>query len=288
MDLVFNQLYGDIIPGLKLKSDPAREAHLKGFFDWDELAYLYHKGYFTRRDPRFVEVFRILKAWRPYFEKDMSSDDLTKLFATQKGAMYWTGSWEVNRLTRDANLGFNWGIFYLPPIPKSYNHFGDGHPECVIGGSGTQFEVTNSAWDDTHDPATSEKLKRTISFLQFLTDPEECRSNRERDFDVPAKRSRRRAKAGAEAVRYDPAAQVPRNAKWLYTFDLRFDEILRRMLDLYLNDGISESEFMDWMESNLKTACDTIVRRMQIDLSKFDGKWQQLAPLRQGYEGLPK
>jgi len=286
VDLVFNQLYDSIIPGLKLKQDPTRKAHLSGFFDWDELAFLNGKGYFTRRDPRFVQVFRILKAWRKYFEKNMSSSDLTKMFVTQKGAMYWTGSWEVNRLVRDPEVGFDWGIFYLPPIPKSYNRFADGHPECVIGGSGTQFEVTNSAWDDTHDPGTSEKLKRTVAYLQFLTIPKnvgrvvnEILCFLPNVVGVPPR---------PQLMPFDKILQRKfANTKWLYTFDLRFDEILRRMLDLYINDGISESEFMDWMESNTRSAGETIVHRMRIDLTKFEPRWRELAPARANYTELP-
>jgi hypothetical protein len=286
VDLVFNQLYGTIVPGLKLKRDPSREAHLSRFFDWDELAFLNQKGFFTRRDPRFVETFRILKAWRQYFEKDMSSTDLTKAFVTQKGAMYWTGSWQVNRLVRDPDVGFDWGLFYLPPIPKSLSRFADGHPQCVIGGSGTQFEVTNSAFDDTHNAATSEKLKRTIAFIQFLTIPKNVdRIVNEILCFLPNVVG---AEPRPELKPFDTILQRDfANSKWLYTFDLRFDEIMRRMLDLYINNGISEDEFMAWMETNVKTACETIVRRKQIDLSKFEPKWKELAPLRAGVQELP-
>ncbi len=286
VDLVFNQLYGTIVPGLKLKRDPSREAHLSRFFDWDELAFLNQKGFFTRRDPRFVETFRILKAWRQFFEKDMSSTDLTKAFVTQKGAMYWTGSWQVNRLVRDPDVGFDWGLFYLPPIPKSLSRFADGHPQCVIGGSGTQFEVTNSAFDDTHNAATSEKLKRTIAFIQYLTIPKNVdRVVNEILCFLPNVVG---AEPRPELKPFDTILQRDfANSKWLYTFDLRFDEIMRRMLDLYINNGISEDEFMAWMETNVKTACETIVRRKQIDLSKFEPKWKELAPLRAGVQELP-
>ena len=286
VDLVFNQLYESIMPGLKLKQDPSRAEHLSEFFDWDELAYLNGKGYFTRRDPRFVQVFRVLKAWRRCFEKDMSSSDLTKLFVTQRGAMYWTGSWEVNRLARDPDVGFDWGLFYLPPIPKSYNRFADGHDQCVIGGSGTQFEVTNSAFNDTHDPATSEKLKRTIAFIQYMTAP----ANVDRVVNeilcfLPNVVG---VNPKPELMPFDTILQRKfANTKWLYTFDLRFDEILRRMLDLYVNDGITEDEFMGWMEANLRMASDTIVKRMQLNLSKFDRRWRELAPVRRQYRELP-
>jgi len=286
VDLIFNQLYGSIIPGIKIKRDPSREAHLSRFFDWDELAYLNTKGFFTRRDPRFIETFRLLKGWRQFFEKDMSTSNLTKEFVTQRGAMYWTGSWEVNRLTRDPDVGFDWGLFYLPPIPQSFDRFADGHDQCVIGGSGTQFEVTNSAFVDTGNPETSEKLKRAIAFIQFLTVPKNV------DHVVNEISCFLPNVVGAdpkpELKPFDTILQREfANTKWLFTFDLRFDEIMRRMLDLYINGGISEDEFMSWMETNVKTACDTIVRRKRIDLSKFDAKWKELAPLRVGMKELP-
>ena len=216
----------------------------------------------------------------------MASTNLTKEFVTQKGAMYWTGSWQVNRLTRDPDVGFDWGIFYLPPMPNSFSRFADGHDQCVIGGSGTQFEVTNSAFDDTHNVDTSEKLKRTIAFIQYLTIPKNVDSVvNEISCFLPNVLG---AEPKPELKPFDTILQREfANTKWLFTFDLRFDEIMRRMLDLYINDGISEDEFMSWMETNVKTACDTIVRRKRIDLAKFDARWNELAPLRLGVKELP-
>jgi endo-alpha-1,4-polygalactosaminidase (GH114 family) len=68
--------------------------------------------------------------------------------------------------------------------------------------------------------------------------------------------------------------------KWLYTFDLRFNEIFRRMFDLYLEEGISEDEFMRWMETNVRTATDTIVRRKGLDLQQFEEAWARKRELR--------
>ncbi len=286
LDLTFDQMYQGILSGLPTVQDPKRQAYLQGYLDWDEIAFLNRKGYFTRRDPRFVETFRILKAWRPYWEKDMSSTQLDKMFISQQGAMYWDGSWTVNKLMRDPDVNFDWGVFYLPPIPKTYDRFADGHPMVVIGGSGTQLEVTNGAFNDTHDPATSEKLKRTIAFLQFLTAPKytDMVVNEIVAF-LP------------NVVGVEPHPELMpfhrflqrryTTTKWLYTFDLRFNTILVRMLDLYLNNGISEDEFMGWMETNVRTAAETVVKRKQIDLSKYDAEWQRLAPIRAKFTDLP-
>ena len=286
MDLIFDQVYGELLPGLDLHQDPQREVALPGYLDWDELAFLYGKGYFTPRDARFVETFRILKAWRTFWPKTMTSN-MAQLFSTQKGAMWWTGSWDVNRLERDPDIKFDWGVFYLPPIPKSYCRFADGHDQVVIGGSGTQFEVTNTAFNDTKDPATSEKLKRTIAFLHFLTVPENT------DWVVNEIVAFLPNVVGAEPhpslQPFHEFLQRPASkTKWLFTFDLRFNEIYRRMLDLYLNGGIDEREFLDWMDKNLRTASETVVKRKRLDLSKHEAAWQKNAGLRAGLGELPE
>lgn len=286
MDLIFDQLYGEILPGIDLTKDPIREAYMDGYLDWDEIAFLNTKGFFTRRDPRYVETFRVLKSWRRFWEKNMSTNELSKLFVTQKGAMWWTGSWAVNRMVNDPDIRFDWGVFYLPAIPRSTNRFADGHEQVVIGGSGTQFEVTNSAFDDTHDPATSVKLKRTIAFLQYLTEPKNTDTvvNEILAF-LPNING---VDPRPELLPFDEFLKRKyTTTKWLYTFDLRFNEIYRRMLDLYLNDGIGEDEFLDWMEKNVRTASETVVRRKGLDLSKFEATWQENAGLRAGMKELP-
>jgi raffinose/stachyose/melibiose transport system substrate-binding protein len=285
MDLIFDQVYGGILPGLDLHKDPVRELSLEGYLDWDEIAYLAGKGYFTRRDPRYVETFRILKKWRRYWQKDMTSD-LSRPFMTQKAAMWWNGSWAVNRLSRDPSISFEWGVFYLPPIPTTYSRFADGHEQVVIGGAGTQFEITKTAFNDTHDPTTSVKLQRSIAFLQFLTVP--------RNTDLVVNEILAFL-PNVNGVEPNPALlpfheflqRKCSKTKWLYTFDLRFNEIFKRMLDLYLNNGIGEGEFMEWMETNVRTASETVVQRKHLDLSKFDSQWQKSAPMRAGMTELP-
>jgi raffinose/stachyose/melibiose transport system substrate-binding protein len=287
MDLIFDQMYQSVIPAIDLARDPLRDSYLKGYLDWDEISFLNKKGFFTRRDPRYVETFRILKAWRRFFQKNMNTSELSKLFVTQKAAMWWNGSWAVNRMARDPDVTFDWGVFYLPPIPNSYSRFADGHDQVVIGGSGTQFEVTNSAFNDTRDPRTSEKLKRCIAFLQFLTVPKN--TDRVVNEILAFLPNVVGAEPRPELIPFHEFLQRRyTTTKWLYTFDLRFNEIFKRMLDLYLNDGISEGEFMEWMESNVQSATETIVRRKHLNLTKFDAKWRELAPIRARMKDLPE
>ena len=56
VDLLFDQLYYDLLPGIDLEQDPVREPYLKGYLDWHELAYLREKGFFDRADPRYEEL----------------------------------------------------------------------------------------------------------------------------------------------------------------------------------------------------------------------------------------
>ncbi len=285
MDVTFDQLYGEIIAGIDLTEDANRAASMPHYLDWDEIAFLFNKGFFTKRDPRFVETFRLLKAWRSYWPKNLSTE-MMKMFVSQQGAMMWDGSWAVNRLTRDPDLAFEWGVFYLPAIPKSFNRYADGHPQNVIGGSGTQLEVTNSAYDDTHDPKTSVKLKRAIALLQYMTLPKNT------TLVVNEVLAFLPNIVGAEPHKellpfHNILQRRTAPTKWLYTFDLRFNEIYRRMLDLYLNNGLSESEFLDWMETNLRTASETVVKRKGIDLSALESKWAAKAKLRETMTGFP-
>jgi ABC-type glycerol-3-phosphate transport system substrate-binding protein len=286
VDLMFYQMYRGIRDAIDLKSDPLRAGYQKGYLDWDEIAFLNEKGFFTRSDPRWLSTFQLLKDWRKYFVKDLGSTNLEQSFIQQKGAMYWSSSFTVNKLKGDPNLGFDWGVFYLPPITTDSNPYAGGFDQCVIGGAATQFSVTNSAFNDTGDPASSEKLKRVVGFLQFLCLPRNCdRVVNELTALLPNIKG---VAPKPELEVFDRILQRDYTmTKWFFTFDLRFNEIWTRMLFLYLQGGISEAEFFDWMEKDVRSACETIVRRKGLDLSKFEPAWQANQPKLTGVEGLP-
>ncbi|CAN5636309.1 hypothetical protein BH11ARM2_BH11ARM2_36870 [soil metagenome] len=287
VDLVFDQLYRDIRPTLDVRDDKKRDMFYKGYLDWDELAFLHGKGFFTKDDPRWRDLFRTLKDWRRFMPKDIGATDNTREFIQGRGAMIWETSIFEQRLKNDPSRKFDWGMFYLPPITKASSKYGGGYPQCIIGEAATQFSVTNSAFNDTNNRDTSTKLKRCVQFLQFATTPKNCdRVVNEMTalmpnvVDVPTKKA------------LDPFVQnllhhPYTTTKWVYTFDLRFSEIMNRMLYLYLVDGISEDEFMDWMVANVDTAASTVVRRKKLDLAPLEASWQRLAPLRKGMEDLP-
>ena len=294
VDLTFYQVYSDLSDLLDLRYDPRSGDYLKGYLDWDEIAFLHTKGFFSPDDPRWVATFRILKHWRKYMGPELGfNEQMLKSFLTHRGVMFCSVSSLVNRLTRDPDVDFRWGIFYLPPIPRSFNKYCAGRDQCVIGGSGMQYEVTNSAIRDT--PANmpfaqrmekSERLKRAIAFLQFLTTPkntdhvvnEVCQL-------LPNIKG---ADFHPELAPFDGFLQRHYSmTKWYFTFDLQFDEVFLRMFELYLNDGLSEKEFLGWMERNLDTACENVIRRKELDLKPLQAEWDKRVAMRKGVKDLP-
>lgn len=292
-DLLFDQIYYGVAPGIDLSRDPARDAYLQAYLDSDELSFLRQKGFFTRRDPRYAEVWRHMAKLRPYINRDLVTADVTREFVTQQGIMFWNGSWFVGRLAGDPNLGFDWGVFYLPALTKADSPYASGTPMCVIGGVGNQYEVTNSALADT-DPtlpfaeriARSERLQRTVALLQFICLPENTAAivNEFAGF-IPNI-------VGVPVL--PPLAPFERilerrytTTKWVFSFDLRFNDILRRMLLLYMSGGISLDEFLDWQYGNIDTATANFLHRKSADYPRLEHEWQGLAPVRAGYRDLP-
>lgn len=288
IDLVFDQLYRDIRPTLDVRDDKKRDMFYKGYLDWDEISYLHQKrGFFSKDDPRWVETFRLLKDWRKFMPDDIGTKDMRREFVQGNGAMIWESSLFVQALVKDPHRTFDWGMFYLPPITKETSRFAGGYPQCIIGEAATQFSVTNSAISDTGDPNTSKKLKRCVQFLEFATTPKNCDS-------VVNEMTALMPNVVGVPTQPDLAPFVKNleehpytTAKWSFTFDLRFREILNRMFYLYLVGGMSEAEFLDWMQKDLDTAADTIIRRKNLDLTPLDASWHHLAPLRETMKELP-
>ena len=293
MDLMFDQLYFDLLPGIDLVQDPSREPYLQGYLDWDELAFLHTKGFFNRDDPRYVQIWQRMRELRNYTNQDLVSTDTMREFITQRAAMIWHTTAFSYRLSGDKDLGFRWGVFYLPPFTKKTSPHASGRPMCVIGGAATQFEVTNRAVSDT-DPSLamperirrSQRLKRVIALLQFMCLPEQnAKIVNEYPAFVPNI-------VGVDALPVlRPFEKILdrryTTTKWVFTFDLRFSEIQQRMLGLYLTDGIDLAGFLDWQERNLTAACANLRRRKALDLGRLERAWQAKASARAGMIDLP-
>jgi len=292
-DLFFDQLYFCLLPGIDLFQDPTREPYLQGYLDDIEVYYLFQQGFFTRDDRRYREVWRLMHEFRQFSNQNIAGVDLIREFVTQRGAMFWNGSWVTYRLNADKALGFDWGIFYLPPFTSHNTPYACDTPMCVIGGAAVQFEVTNSAVSDTPDSLPiaerarrSERLKRVIQFLQFLCIPEKyTRIVNEIESFVP------NIKGVPVLPALKPFEEILERryttTKWAFTFDLRFNEIQRRMIELFLNDGITLDEFMDWQTNNIATATANLMIRKPFDVTPLQEQWKALAPARATMEDLP-
>ncbi len=292
-DLLFDQLYYCLLPGIDLYQDPKREAYLEGYLDDFEIDYLFRKGFFTQEDPRYREIWRIMHGLRQYTSENMVSTDLNREFVTQSAATVWHSTPFVYRLTADAELGFDWGVFYMPPLTRASSEYACGTPMCVIGGAAAQYEITNTAISDTPADmpfeqriAQSQRLKRVVQFLQFATVPKHYeRIVNEYECFLPNI-------VGVGALpALQPFVEILERryttTKWAFTYDLKFYEILRRMLELYLNDGVTLDEFMDWQISNLEAATTNFRARKGIDDSVLDRAWAERAPARALMEDLP-
>ncbi|HZZ41743.1 MAG TPA: ABC transporter substrate-binding protein [Tepidisphaeraceae bacterium] len=292
-DIIFDQMYGNMRPLMDLNYDPRRGEDLNGYLDWDEVTLLHRHGFFTPRDDRWRETFRILREWREFMPQDMAGTDFFKGFVTQQGAMLWASSLTLPRLVNDPHLGFEWGMFYLPSIPSSYSRFADGHPMSAVGGAANQYHVTNSSLSDT--PAEmpfeqrmekSERLKRTIAFLQFMCMPKNCNTvvNEITAF-IPNIKG---VDSRPELAPFDEfLTRHYSMTKWFFTFDLQFDEVLERMFDLYMNDGISLDSFLDWMQDNIDSASATMTRQHHPDFAPLEKTWESHAGMRKNYTDLP-
>jgi len=75
--------------------------------------------------------------------------------------------------------------------------------------------------------------------------------------------------------------------KWSFTFDLRFADILKRILHLYLAGAISLDQFMHWQEENVATASENFLQRTQTDLKPLQQEWDRLAPIRAHWRDMP-
>lgn len=292
-DLFFDQLYYSLLPGIDLVQDPVREAYLEGYLDDTEIYFLFNQGFFTRRDPRFNQLYRLMYEFRQYCNKNIATVDLIREFVTQRAAMLWIPCVLTYRLKADRALGFEWDVFYLPEFTKATSPYASSTPMCVIGGSAAQFEVTNSAISDTPDTlpfeeriATSRKLQRVIQLLQFMCVPENYeRIVNEYECFLPNI-------LGVEVLpALKPFEEILERryttTKWAFTFDLKFFEIMRRMLELFLNDGIDHEGFMQWQEDNIRAATANLAVRKPIDHEAMQQAWDARAPVRSTMEGLP-
>lgn len=242
-DIIFEMLYHDIMPVLDITPSRAdAEQYLGHYLDANEAGFLFTKGFFTRRDPRWREMNRLLREWRTYWAKELKNSDPVRLFLTERIAVYWSGSWFIRRIVTDPYVNFEWGVAYIPLMTKETSRFAAGTPATVIGGAAIQLHVTNSARLNGH-------LDDCIDYLMYLCAPQNLeRLTSEALVFIP------NVKGAKMDERLAPFNEIFRRQycaiKWLDSMDGEYKKLWRRMLDYYLNDGVDLDGFLEMLEEN--------------------------------------
>lgn len=267
-DIIFDMLYYDIID--KLDVEPSLETqqdYLTHYLTPKEVAFLFGKGFFTRNDSRWIEMHRILKEWRPFWAKELKNTDTARLFLTKRVAMVWDGSWFSRRLLLDPYIDFEWGIFYLPKITKATSPFASDAEASVIGGAAIQLHVTNSATIYDH-------VNQVIDFLMFYTAPQNLeRVLQESLMFLP------NVKGIEVPHELKPIHEIFQrrycSVKWLESFDSRYKSYWRRMLDLFLNDGITLEKYLEKLEGNFQRYIDDKKSKQNWNFDEYEKRWQK-------------
>lgn len=242
-DILFEMIYHDILPKMDLIPSRAdAQEYLGCYLDPPEAGFLFTKGFFTRRDPRWREMYRILRDWRSYWGKELKNTDWFRLFVTQRAAIMWDGSWGSRRVASDPFVNFDWQVAYLPKLTRETTPYAVGSPASVIGGAAVQLHITNSA-------VANNTVEDCVDFLMFITAPKNMEKlAAEAKVFIPNVKG---AKVDPQLASFQEIFRRHYCAmKWLDSSDGEYKKFWRRMLDYYLEDGVSLDDFLAMLESN--------------------------------------
>jgi len=241
-DIIFEMLYHDILPQLDLlPSAPNAQGYLGHYLEPHEAGFLFTKGFFTRRDPRWRETYRLLREWREGWAKELKNTDPIRSFMIGRLAILWTGSWFIRRMATDPYIDFEWGVAYLPRITRETSRFASGTPATVIGGAAVQLHITNSA-------VINGTVEDCVDFLMYVSAPQNIEAlASEALVFIPNIEG---AKVDERLAPFQDIFQRPYCAvKWLDSLEGEPKKYFRRMLDYYLNDGVDLDGFLQMLEA---------------------------------------
>jgi raffinose/stachyose/melibiose transport system substrate-binding protein len=267
-DIIFEMLYHEILPALDLIPSRAdAQGYLGHYLEPHEFGFLFTKGFFTARDPRWREMNRLLYEWRQYWAKELKNSDPLRLFLTKRLALFWDGSWFIRRMTTDPYVDFDWGVAYLPSITKATSPYGSGTDATVIGGAAMQLHVTNSA-------VNNDVLEDCIDYLMFLTAPQNIeRLTGEAMVFIPNINGARMDE------RLEPFSDIFKRRycaiKLLESFDGKYKKYWRRMLDYYLNDGTDLDGYLEMLEENFAAWVADHRGEKAWDFDALEAIWQK-------------
>ena len=267
-DIIFEMLYHDILPLMDLiPARPNAEGYLGHYLEPQEAGFLYTKGFFTQRDPRWREMQRLLKDWRRGWAKELKNTDPLRSFLIGRLAILWTGSWFIRRVSTDPYVDFEWGIAYLPPITQETSPFGSGSPATVIGGAAVQLHVTNSA-------LINGNLEDCIDYLMFISSPQSIEAlASEALVFIPNIVG---AKVDERLAPFQEIFQRRYCAiKWLDSLDGEPKKYWRRMLDYYLNDGVELDGYVAMLDQNFAHWVELHRDEAGWDFTNMERVWQE-------------
>lgn len=253
-DILFDMLHYEIVEQLdRVPSAEDARGYLTNYLFPNELCWNIRHGAFCT--PRYREVWRLLYEWRQYWNKELINTDTVRLFLTQRGAIYWSGSWFVRRLLHDPYVNFDWGVFYLPPITRESSAYAVGVDAAVIGGAAIQLSVTNRAVLDGEEEIA-------VDFLRYLTAPRNVsRVVGEAAVFFP------NIRGATMAPGLEPFAEIIKRryctVKWVYSLTPQFNDAFRRLVPLYLNDGISLDRMMAEVDRLMQDAAQSLFDQAQ-------------------------
>ncbi len=267
-DIIFEMLYHDILPDMDViptRADAA--AYMSHYLDPQEAGFLFTKGFFTRRDPRWREQFRILRDWRQYWAKEQKNTDPDRLFLTGRLALLWNGSWFIRRMAMDPYVDFEWGVAYIPTLTRETSPYASGTPATVIGGAAVQLHVTNSA-------VLNDCVEECVDFLMYLCAPKNIERLAEESLVyIPNIKG---AKMDPRLAPFNEIFQRRYCAiKWLDSFDGEYKKYFRRMLDYYLNDGVDLDGFLAMLEDNFAGWVESHRNDVAWDFDAMEKVWKE-------------
>lgn len=266
-DIVFEMIYHDLMPLLDpIPSPPDIRDYQAYFLDPQEGGFLFTKGFFSSRDPRWREVNRIVKDWRKYWAKELKFNDAMRQFFTGRLAILWDGSWTIRRLAKDPYVDFDWDVSYIPSITRETSPYGSGSPATLIGGAGMQVHITNSA---VHNGT----LEDCVDFLMFISAPQNIeRIAKEALLFMPNVNG---AMADERLNRFaDIFKRKSCAIQWMEAMDPEYKKNWRRWLDYYLEDGFGLEEYLKILDDNFAAWVKSHEQDVVWDFSKMEATWQ--------------
>ncbi|MDX9972329.1 MAG: extracellular solute-binding protein [FCB group bacterium] len=266
-DIVFEMIYHDLLPSLDpIPSPPDIKDYQVNFLDPQEAGFLFTKGFFSSRDPRWREVNRLVKEWRQYWARELKFSDPLRLFFTGRLAVLWDGSWTIRRLAKDPYINFEWGIGYVPAITQETSRYASGSPATLIGGAATQVHITNSA-------VNNGTLEDCVDFLMFLSAPQNIeRITNEALMFMP------NVKGAKMDERLQPFSEIFKRKscaiQWMEAMDPEYKKVWRRWLDYYLEDGFSQEEYLKVLDENFAAWVKSHEGDAAWDFTQMEATWQ--------------